>query len=108
MSIKYHMPEHGVWKETPKTVQAICTFQHCKFKDCAYSHVQDGNIKNIDDFGKEVEELPEYVKSMSEILDNLKERDKIRDIEVTNLKESLANMARTCEKLKLETNKNRK
>ena len=92
-------------KRHPKLCRVFARFRHCKFKECAYSHVQDGNTRKIDDLDKEVVELKEHVKRVSDLVDNLRDRERRRDMEVTYLKESLANMARKCEELKLEPDK---
>ena len=47
----------------------------------------------IGDLDKEFWELKEHVKRVLDILDNLRDRERRRDMEVTYLKESLANMA---------------
>ena len=77
----------------------------CKLKKCVYSNVQHDNTRKIDYLDKEVVGLNEHVKKVAHLLDILRDRERIRDMEVTDLKESLANMARKCEELKLEPNK---
>ena len=92
----------------PRLCRVFARFRHCKFKECAYLHVQDGNITHIDKLGKEIVELKEHVKDMSKLVESLNERYRRMDIEVKIFKESLANVTKTCEELSLETKKIRK
>ena len=89
----------------PRLCRVFARFRHYKFKECAYLHVQDGNITHIDELGKEIVELKENVKDLSKLVKSLNERERRMDIEVKILKESLVNMTKTCEELRVETKK---
>jgi uncharacterized C2H2 Zn-finger protein len=90
-------------------------FTHCKFTDCAYSHNVDKHTTRIDELEREAVEMKEKFEHICRDCEELKlqgtkiqsrkdvkDREKKRDIEVSQLNRSLANMSRICEDLKLE------
>ena len=89
-------------------------FRHCKFTDCAYSHNQDKHTTRIYELEREAVKIKEKFEhicgeceelklQVTEIQSrkDVKDREKKRDIEVSQLNRSLANMSRMCKDLKL-------
>ena len=90
-------------------------FRHCRFNDCAYSHKKDRDVTRIDELEREALEMKEKYKLICVLCEGLQlqvgeiqiknyfeERESRRNMEVSQLNESLANMLRICDNLKLE------